>query len=119
MAITDLRNRRTGFGIVIRNHDGFDLFSCSLFLDIGLDFLSVNLVSILRGLKLGKRCGLLPFCVESDAVNVVRMINGGCHLNSSCGNIICDIISLMKDLSIPSISLGKRRSNRAASNLAK
>ncbi|KAK3219546.1 hypothetical protein Dsin_013516 [Dipteronia sinensis] len=119
MAITDSGNRSTGFGIVIRNHDGLVLSSYILFSDTGLEFLQGNLVAILRGLNFGKRCGFLPFYVESDAVTVVRMINNGSHLNSSCGNIICDITSLMKVLCILFISLGKRGSNTVASDLAK
>ncbi|KAK3206118.1 hypothetical protein Dsin_020164 [Dipteronia sinensis] len=119
MAITDSGNRSTGFGIVIRNHDGLVLSSCSLFLDTGLELLQGNLVAILKELNFGKRCGIFPFCVESNVVTVVRMINNGSHLNSSYGNIISDIPSLMKDLGIPFISLGKRGSNTAASDLAK
>ncbi|TXG64288.1 hypothetical protein EZV62_011282 [Acer yangbiense] len=69
-------------------------------------------------LRFRKDCGLLPFCVELDATNVVRLINDGNHLNSSCGNIVYDIISIMSELGILAISLGKKGSNKAASNLA-
>ncbi|KAK2656966.1 hypothetical protein Ddye_010018 [Dipteronia dyeriana] len=117
LAISDFGNRRTGSGIVIRNHDGLVMSSCSLFLDNWLEFLAANSIVILKGLKFCKWCGLHTFCVEYDVANVVSMINNGSHLNSICGNIICDIISLMKDLGIPSISLGKKGLNKVAFNL--
>ncbi|TXG58333.1 hypothetical protein EZV62_016162 [Acer yangbiense] len=86
-AVTNLVSRRTGLGIIIRNRGGIVLSSCSLFLDSGMDFLSANAVAILKGVQFGKYCGLLPFCVESDASNVVNLINLRNHANSRCGNI--------------------------------
>ncbi|TXG63928.1 hypothetical protein EZV62_010922 [Acer yangbiense] len=118
-AISDIRNRRTGFGIVFRNHEGSVLFSTSLFLDSALHFAPANLLAILRGLKFGNMCGLLPLSVESDVAIAVNMINNDSHLTSSSGNIIRDIIRLMNVNGISSILLGNKGSNRVASDLAK
>ncbi|KAK2638913.1 hypothetical protein Ddye_026708 [Dipteronia dyeriana] len=118
VAISYFGKGRTGFGIVIRIHDGFVMSSCSLFLDNWLEFLSATSITILKRLKFGKWCGLHPFSVESDAASVVSMINNGSHLNCSCGNIIIDTNSLMKDLDILSISLEKKGLCKAASVLS-
>ncbi|KAI9200753.1 hypothetical protein LWI28_012793 [Acer negundo] len=84
-----------------------------------MDFVLDNAVAILKGLQFGKNCGLLHFCVESDVTNVVNLINLGNHVNSSCGNIVSDIFIIMKKLGLPSISSGKKGSNKAAYVLAR
>ena len=83
-----------------------------------MDFMSANAVAILKGIQFGKVCGLLPFFVESDATNVVNLINIGIPMNSSCGNIVSDILNIMEELGLPSISSGKKGSNKAAYALA-
>ncbi|KAK3193498.1 hypothetical protein Dsin_024808 [Dipteronia sinensis] len=118
-SITNFRNRKTGIGLVIIDHIGFIVSSCSLFLDEGLDHITANSVAILRGLIFGKNCCLLPLYVESDATTVVSMINSENHLHSKCGNIVKDIIGLMKDLNIPTINLGSKGSYKPVSDQAK
>ncbi|KAK2636045.1 hypothetical protein Ddye_030837 [Dipteronia dyeriana] len=93
---------------LIWHYEDSVMSSCSLFLDNQMEFLAANSIAILNGFKFGKWCGLHPFSVESDATSVVSMINKWSHLYSSCGNIITGIISLMKDLGIPLIYLGKK-----------
>ncbi|TXG66335.1 hypothetical protein EZV62_007610 [Acer yangbiense] len=117
--VTDFVNRRTGLGIIIRNHGGIVLASCSLFQESGMDFMSANSVAILKGFQFGKHCGLLPFCVESDAANVVSLINLGGHSNSACGNIVSDILEIMKELGFSFILAGKKGSNKPAIALAR
>ena len=117
-AVSDLVNRRTGLGILIRNHGGQVLYSCSLFLDVGLDFVSANVVAILKGFQLGKHCGLFPFCVESDASTVVSQFYQRNHSSSGCGIIVSDILSIMNDLGLSVVSVGRKGSNKAAFALA-
>ncbi|TXG61249.1 hypothetical protein EZV62_012612 [Acer yangbiense] len=119
MAIIDFVNRRSGIGIVTRNHDGIVLSSCSLFQDSGMDFVSANAVAILKGIQFGKNYGLLPFCVESDATNVVKLINLGIPVNSRYGNIVSDIHNIMIEQSLSFISSGKKGSNKTAYALAR
>ncbi|TXG48499.1 hypothetical protein EZV62_024374 [Acer yangbiense] len=87
--------------------------------DAGMDYLAANVVTILFGLRFGNDCGLLHFCVESDAANVVRLINDGNHLNSSCANIVSDILGFMSEMGISSVSSGRKGANKAASFLAR
>ncbi|TXG53049.1 hypothetical protein EZV62_022218 [Acer yangbiense] len=118
-AITDFVNKRFCIGIVVRNHEGIVLSSCSLYHDCGVDFVSANVVAILKAFQFGKNCGLLQFCVESDVSNVVNLINLGIPVNSSYGNIVTDIHSIMKELGLLSISSGKKGTNKAAYGLSR
>ncbi|KAK4859581.1 hypothetical protein QYF36_007930 [Acer negundo] len=105
-------------GILIRDHGGTVLSSCSLFLDTGLDFVSSIAFAILKGVQFGKCCGLLPLCVESDSSMVVKLINLRNHSSSGCGNIVSDILTNMSDMGLSSISAGKKGSKKAAFALA-
>ncbi|TXG72698.1 hypothetical protein EZV62_001277 [Acer yangbiense] len=118
-AVTNFANRSTGLGIIIRNHSGDILSSCSFFQDSGMDFMSANAVAILKGYQLGKDCGLSFFCVESDTVNVVNLVNFGNHANSGCGNIVSDILDIMLEMGHSSVLAGKKGTNKLTVTLAR
>ncbi|KAI9156110.1 hypothetical protein LWI28_000712 [Acer negundo] len=67
-AISDMRNRKIWFGIVIRNHIGIPLLTCSLFLNSGIEFLTANSIAIFKGLT-----GTIFSSVKADTLFYVVM----------------------------------------------
>ncbi|KAK4836578.1 hypothetical protein QYF36_024928 [Acer negundo] len=47
--------------------------------------------AIYEGLVLAKKSGLLPFSIESDSLNVVKLCNGEITTRSDVFNVISDI----------------------------
>ncbi|TXG66754.1 hypothetical protein EZV62_008029 [Acer yangbiense] len=119
IAIPDVRSRKTGIGVTIRNHNGCSVFSCCLLLNAGLHYLTTSSVAILKGLMVGNSLGLLPCSIESDIGFIVNLINSRSHSNFGGGNIICDIINILERVGISSVSLGKKGANKEVSKLAR
>ncbi|KAI9161460.1 hypothetical protein LWI28_017684 [Acer negundo] len=106
-ASTDFVSKTSGIGIVIRNHIGCVLSSNSLFQDSGSDFMSANAIAILKAIQFVKNCGLVRFYVESDATNVVNLINLDSPVNCCWGNIVGDIHVIMSEQGLSSITFDK------------
>ncbi|KAK1576780.1 hypothetical protein Q3G72_016433 [Acer saccharum] len=87
--------RRIGIGIVIRNHNGNIMASCSQALDANLSLKAAKLTAVLRSILFSRDCGLAPCLVEVLEATVVRWIVNGSYRQSEFGVILNDIDSLL------------------------
>jgi ribonuclease HI len=117
-AVSDLEGW-VGLGVVIRDHTGFVMASCSLPLIASFDVQAAEVMAVLRGLIFSRDCGLAPCMLETDAAVVVKWINDGSHLDSPCGNVLAEISSLISSLNIIYVSFVPRLANNVAHGLAK
>ncbi|KAK3230547.1 hypothetical protein Dsin_002428 [Dipteronia sinensis] len=110
---------RVGFGVVIRDHTGFVLASCSRSVDACFDARMVEILAICRWVIFSKDCGLSPCTIESDATVVVKWINDGGHLESASGVILTDISLLISNLCVVSVKHVPRLANCVAHGVVK
>ncbi|KAK3211757.1 hypothetical protein Dsin_016463 [Dipteronia sinensis] len=106
-------------GIVIRDHSGAVMASCSLTLAAFFDANTAETMAIYRGLIFSRDCGLFPCVIESDAAAVVKWINENSHRDSISGNILAEISALVSSLHVISVSHIPRLANNVAHGLAK
>ncbi|KAL5779613.1 hypothetical protein ACOSQ2_010350 [Xanthoceras sorbifolium] len=115
----DVRGRRLGFGVVIRDYMGKVLVSYTSLL-LGLFSSDIGeALAILRGLRLAIDMGLSTVCVESDAASVVKQLSSRVTSCSDIGLILDDILSLVVNFADLSFSSVRRSANIVAHGLAK
>ncbi|KAL5864153.1 hypothetical protein ACOSQ3_001667 [Xanthoceras sorbifolium] len=115
----DVRGRRLGFGVVIRNCMGVVLVSYTSLL-LGLVSSDIGeALAILLGLRLAIDMGWSTVCVESDAASVVKQLSSRVTSCSDIGLILDDILSLVVNFADLSFSSVGRSANRVAHGLAK
>ncbi|KAL5843786.1 hypothetical protein ACOSQ4_009744 [Xanthoceras sorbifolium] len=115
----DVRGRRLGFGVVIRDYTGKVLVSYTSLL-LGLFSSDIGeALAILRGLRLAIDMGLSTVCVESDAASVVKQLSSRVSSCSDIGLILDDILSLVVNFADLSFSSVRRSANIVAHGLAK
>ncbi|KAL5819042.1 hypothetical protein ACOSQ4_022884 [Xanthoceras sorbifolium] len=115
----DVRGRRLGFGVVIRDCMGVVLVSYTSLL-LGLVSSDIGeALAILLGLRLAIDMGWSTVCVESDAASVVKQLSSRVTSCSDIGLILDDILSLVVNFADLSFSSVGRSANRVAHGLAK
>ncbi|KAL5792899.1 hypothetical protein ACOSP7_001493 [Xanthoceras sorbifolium] len=115
----DVRGRRLGFGVVIRDCSGKVLVSYTSLL-LGLFSSDIGeALAILLGLRLAIDMGLSTVCVESDAASVVKQLSSRVTSCSDIGLILDDILSLVVNFADLSFSSVRRSANIVAHGLAK
>ncbi|KAL5780466.1 hypothetical protein ACOSQ2_011203 [Xanthoceras sorbifolium] len=115
----DVRGRRLGFGVVIRDYTGKVLVSYTSLL-LGLFSSDIGeALAILLGLRLAIDMGLSTVCVESDAASVVKQLSSRVTSCSDIGLILDDILSLVVNFADLSFSSVRRSANIVAHGLAK
>ncbi|KAL5854464.1 hypothetical protein ACOSQ4_004266 [Xanthoceras sorbifolium] len=115
----DVRGRRLGFGVVIRDCTGKVLVSYTSLL-LGLFSSDIGeALAILLGLRLAIDMGLSTVCVESDAAPVVKQLSSRVISCSDIGLILDDILSLVVNFADLSFSSVRRSANIVAHGLAK
>ncbi|KAL5783297.1 hypothetical protein ACOSP7_008326 [Xanthoceras sorbifolium] len=115
----DVRGRRLGFGVVIRDCTGKVLVSYTSLL-LGLFSSDIGeALAILLGLRLAIDMGLSTVCVESDAASVVKQLSSQVSSCSDIGLILDDILSLVVNFAALSFSSVRRSANIVAHSLAK
>ncbi|KAL5756018.1 hypothetical protein ACOSQ2_020764 [Xanthoceras sorbifolium] len=115
----DVRGRRLGFGVVIRDCTGKVLVS---YMSLLLGLFSSDIgeaLAILLGLRLAIDMGLSTVCVESDAASVVKQLSSRVTSCSDIGLILDDILSLVVNFADLSFSSVRRSANIVAHGLAK
>ncbi|KAK1591591.1 hypothetical protein Q3G72_010033 [Acer saccharum] len=76
-------------------------------------------MAVLRGIRFALVSGLVPFVIETDALNVGRFIRSGRPLDADVGSVINEILVVLDDCSNPSILFASRKVNSVAHRLAK
>ncbi|KAL5783740.1 hypothetical protein ACOSP7_008769 [Xanthoceras sorbifolium] len=115
----DVRGRRLGFGVVIRDCTGKVLVSYTSLL-LGLFSSDIGeALAILLGLRLAIDMGLSTVCVESDAASVVKQLSSRVTSCSDIGLILDDILSLVVNFADLSFLSVRRSANIVAHGLAK
>ncbi|KAK3230415.1 hypothetical protein Dsin_002296 [Dipteronia sinensis] len=112
-------DRLVGFGIVIRDSEGFVMASSSQRIEASFTPQVAEALAISRGLQLAIDTGLHPCRIASDAKIVVDWINSGEVLCSEIGNVIADISTLLENEHCVSINFVSRKVNQVAHVLAK
>ncbi|KAK2635853.1 hypothetical protein Ddye_030645 [Dipteronia dyeriana] len=90
----DRVERRIGFGIVIRDHNGNVMASCSLSMEASLCLRAANITAVLRSINFCMDCGLTPCSFELDETNIIKWIVNGNFRELDVGPILKDIDSL-------------------------
>ena len=75
--------------------------------------------AVLRGLQLAFDASLLPIEIESDALEVVNLVNSECDISAEIGLVVSDIRDLLSQSGNVSISHVSRRVNVVAHSLAR
>ncbi|KAH7566475.1 hypothetical protein JRO89_XS08G0169600 [Xanthoceras sorbifolium] len=115
----DVRGRRLGFGVVLRDCTGKVLVSYTSLL-LGLFSSDIGeALAILLGLHLAIDMGLSTVCVESDAASVVKQLSSRVTSCSDIGLILDYILSLVVNFADLSFSSVRRCANKVAHGLAK
>ncbi|KAK2658345.1 hypothetical protein Ddye_004878 [Dipteronia dyeriana] len=115
----DMLYGKVGVGIIIRDHLGKVLASCSLPIVTVLAPNVTKATAILRGFIFTNESGLLPCTLESDAQVVVKLINRKSIPLSDIVIIISDIICLLDDHLGCKVVFAPRQANMAGHMLAK
>ncbi|KAL5758814.1 hypothetical protein ACOSP7_021425 [Xanthoceras sorbifolium] len=76
-------------------------------------------LALFHGLRFASEVGLFPLHVESDCLEVIKLLQDGLVLCSDLGLVISDIFSLIYYSSVLSFSFVPRLANRVADDLAK
>ncbi|KAK3204865.1 hypothetical protein Dsin_018911 [Dipteronia sinensis] len=110
--------KKIGIGIIVRNHKGEVLGSSTRNMDACFSPQLAEAIAILRDIRFVIEFSLFPVIIESDAKQVVDLINLGKASAADVWTVINDILFLVKDFPI-SIVLTGRNANCAAHSLAK
>ncbi|KAK3204419.1 hypothetical protein Dsin_018465 [Dipteronia sinensis] len=74
---------------------------------------------ILRGISVVVESGLLPIVIESNALNVVNLVNSSINVCSDIGLVVRDIKDCIRNGMVDSIFFSPRKANVVAHRLAK
>ncbi|KAL5826278.1 hypothetical protein ACOSQ4_018075 [Xanthoceras sorbifolium] len=94
-ASLDVVRKKSGLGVVIGDHSGAALLSCVKPIDLLLDPEIAEAMAILLGLSVAAEAGLSVGSVESDAANVISLLNLHSAPLSEIGLILDDIKDLV------------------------
>ena len=108
-----------GLGMVVRNHLGRVMASRAQHVVGIFSPHVVKAMGILRGIRFAMDSGLVPLVMESDALNVVSMINDSSPISSDVCIIILDIKDCIDCLLNVNVSYVPRVANVVAHKLSK
>ncbi|ESR64134.1 hypothetical protein CICLE_v10010478mg, partial [Citrus x clementina] len=94
-----------GLGVVIRNSKG--------------EFMDASTSAILEGIKLVEELGLIPLVVESDSLNVIRLMSKRISSNLEIDWVITEVREFIYKNSVFAVKHISRSRNSAAHNVAK
>ncbi|KAK2662898.1 hypothetical protein Ddye_001472 [Dipteronia dyeriana] len=114
-----LSGQRVGFEIVIRITKGLVMSSSAQYLQAPISSHIAEALVVLHGIRFALNSGLLPFLVESDALNVVNLIRFGCSPDVDVGIVVRKILEVRNAFLDPLIFFASRKSNLVAHSLAK
>ncbi|KAK3229148.1 hypothetical protein Dsin_001029 [Dipteronia sinensis] len=97
-AAIDATGRLVGFGIGIRNSNGFVLASSSQRIEATFSLQVAKTIAIFHGLQLAFDSGLHPCRIDSDVKVIVDWINIGVLICSEVGSVIADIHILLEQV---------------------
>ncbi|KAL5763002.1 hypothetical protein ACOSP7_019266 [Xanthoceras sorbifolium] len=110
---------KIGLGVVTRNWHADLVLAAGISVSNVLNVAEAEAKAILEGARLAVARGLVTLCIESDALNVVKLCNGISSTKCSLDNIIHDIHVICKSFDIVSISHIFRNCNMVARNIFK
>ncbi|KAK2635282.1 hypothetical protein Ddye_030074 [Dipteronia dyeriana] len=113
-----LKSQLVGLGIVIRDCLGFVLGASAQRVAANFSYQIVEALEIFRGLTFAVESGLLPI-IESDALEVVNLINSGDNISSDVGLIIWDIRDLPHVVAGSVVVFESRKANVVLHQLSK
>ncbi|KAK2664760.1 hypothetical protein Ddye_003334 [Dipteronia dyeriana] len=118
-AATWYNKRIVGLGIMIRDKDGMDKVTASLKLQAMYDLLVAEALAIWKEMQLVVDSGLVPFLVESDSLQAIKLINSRTCSHADIGSIISMIITLLEKFPSCGVIHISRSGNSVAHKLAK
>ncbi|KAK2655104.1 hypothetical protein Ddye_008156 [Dipteronia dyeriana] len=117
-AAIDSKVGRVGFGIIIRDCEGFVLASIGQAMMANFPPQLSEALALMKGIQFAYDSRLWPQC-ESDALAVVNLVCSNDPIFAEIGIVIQDIKSLLFNCNGNSISFVPRKANMAAHCLAK
>ncbi|KAK1569107.1 hypothetical protein Q3G72_032578 [Acer saccharum] len=90
--------RKTGLGMVIWDHTGFMMASSAQRIEALYTPQIVKALAILQGLTFAIETGLYPVIVESDAFEVVNLVNSSSKVFTKIGVVVGDIRILLHSI---------------------
>ncbi|KAK3211119.1 hypothetical protein Dsin_015825 [Dipteronia sinensis] len=93
-AALDMRQLCVGMGLAIRDHAGNVMATSAQRIDASFTPQLAEAIAILRGLQFAIETGLFPILVESDALEVVNLVNSASEISADFGLVVCDIKDL-------------------------
>ncbi|KAJ4717566.1 Ribonuclease H-like domain containing protein [Melia azedarach] len=118
-AAIDKEGGIAGLGCIVRNSDGAVMASATIKKLVSGDVEQAEALAILEGVKIACDSGLQPLIVESDAINVVNLINGKLSSKGEIIWIISEIQNYVRKNKFLVIKYVPRTVNVAAHHLAK
>ncbi|KAK2642703.1 hypothetical protein Ddye_024466 [Dipteronia dyeriana] len=87
-AAFDVNSQRVGLGMIIRDHLGFVLGASAQTVVANFCPQIAEALAIFRGLTFVVESGLIPVVIESDALEVVNIINSSENVSPEIGLIV-------------------------------
>ncbi|KAL5844792.1 hypothetical protein ACOSQ4_010750 [Xanthoceras sorbifolium] len=112
-------NQKIGIGLVIRDSSGSIMVAAGLTFRFVFDVELAEVLAILEGIQLALSRGLLPFCVESDALNIVNLCCDSLPVRNDLGTVVHDIRKYFGTADIRAIDFVSRCCNRVAHGIVK
>ncbi|KAL5740096.1 hypothetical protein ACOSP7_028979 [Xanthoceras sorbifolium] len=110
---------QAGLNVVFRDCLGKVKLAAASGLAESFSPLVLEAFALKRGLELALEAGFSRILVESDSSTLVKAVNSVTFPLSKVGNIIMDIVSLIRNLGVLSVIFVPRKANRIADALAK
>lgn len=118
-AATNSKEDRAGIGVIISNEMGkvmvAAIYPSKLLNDV--EFMEAN--AMLKGIELASDTGLSPIIIESDAFNVVKLVNGILRSRSEVGWMVDNIKKALPTQNSYKVEYVARSCNGVAHQLAK
>ncbi|KAK2638580.1 hypothetical protein Ddye_026375 [Dipteronia dyeriana] len=111
--------RRIGIGIVIRDHKGRVMASCSQSLNVNLSLKAAKLTAVLKSILFSLDYGLASSSFGLDEACIVKWILDCSYRESVFGLILEDIDSLVSMASGMIFTHADKKANRVAQGLAR
>ncbi|KAK9211292.1 hypothetical protein WN943_000666 [Citrus x changshan-huyou] len=108
-----------GLGVVVRNSKGEFMDASSFRISFFGDINFAEASAILEGIKLVEELGLIPLVVESDSLNVIRLMSKRISSNLEIDWVITEVREFICKKSVFAVKHISRSCNSAAHNVAK
>ncbi|KAL5746540.1 hypothetical protein ACOSP7_027686 [Xanthoceras sorbifolium] len=118
-AACDKMNQKIGIGLAIRDNNGSIMVAAGLTFRFVFDVELAEALAILEGIQLALSRGFLPFCVESDALNIVNLCCDSVPVRSDLSIVVQDIRKYFGAADIRAIDFVPRCCNRVTHEIVK